>query len=55
LSEVSITTDYAARGATMAINSYTTMLRRPRVPHDVFATYRRDVHGPRCAWIPGLA
>lgn len=52
--KVSITTDYAARDASIAINSYTTVLRRPQVPHDVFATYWRDVHGPLCARIPGL-
>lgn len=52
--KVSLTTDYAARDASIAINSYTTVLRRPRVPHDVFATYWRDVHGPLCARIPGL-
>ncbi|MGW8280068.1 hypothetical protein ACWGK7_11295 [Sphingomonas aurantiaca] len=53
--KVSTTTDYAARDANIAINSYTTVLRRPRVPHDVFATYWRDVHGPLCSRIPGLA
>jgi hypothetical protein len=52
--KVSTTTDYAARDDSIAINSYTTVLRRPRVPHDVFATYWRDVHGPLCARIPGL-
>lgn len=36
------------------INSYTTVKRRPRVPHDVFAHYWRDVHGPLCARLPGL-
>jgi hypothetical protein len=52
--KVSTATDYAARDASIAINSYTTVLRRPRVPHDVFATYWRDVHGPLCSRIPGL-
>ena len=52
--KVSTTTDYASRDASIAINSYTTVLRRPRVPHDVFATYWRDVHGPLCSRIPGL-
>ncbi|WP_010185876.1 EthD domain-containing protein [Sphingomonas sp. PAMC 26605] len=55
MSKVSITTDYAARDASIAINSYTTVLRRPRVPHEAFATYWRDVHGPLCSRIPGLA
>ncbi|MBC2677213.1 EthD domain-containing protein [Pseudomonas baltica] len=36
------------------INSYTTVKRRPRVPHDIFAHYWRDVHGPLCARLPGL-
>ncbi|MEG3084586.1 hypothetical protein U1707_13115 [Sphingomonas sp. PB2P12] len=46
--------DYADRDAAIVINSYTTVLRRPRVPHEVFATYWRDVHGPLCSRIPGL-
>ncbi len=46
--------DYAARDATIAINTYTTVLRRPGVPHEVFATYWRDVHGPLCSRVPGL-
>jgi hypothetical protein len=54
MSKVSITADYADRDASIAINSYTTVLRRPRVPHEVFATYWRDVHGPLCSRIPGL-
>ncbi|MCQ3032593.1 hypothetical protein NLO88_18230 [Pseudomonas syringae] len=36
------------------INSYTTVKRRERVPHDIFATYWRDVHGPLCSRLPGL-
>jgi hypothetical protein len=36
------------------INSYTTVKRRARVPHDIFATYWRDVHGPLCSRLPGL-
>lgn len=46
--------DYSARDKSIRINSYTTVLRRPHVPHEVFATYWRDVHGPLCARIPGL-
>ncbi|GAA3697317.1 hypothetical protein GCM10022268_04770 [Sphingomonas cynarae] len=46
--------DHAARDAGIAINTYTTVLRRPQVPHDVFATYWRDVHGPLCSRVPGL-
>lgn len=52
--ELSTATDFAARDADIAINSYTTVLRHPRVPHELFATYWRDVHGPLCSRIPGL-
>lgn len=38
----------------ITINSYTTVRRRERVPHEVFAHYWRDVHGPLCARLPGL-
>ncbi|MGJ7579847.1 hypothetical protein ACSFA3_06660 [Variovorax sp. RHLX14] len=54
MTELSTTTDYAQRDARIVINSYTTVLRRPQVPHELFATYWRDVHGPLCARIPGL-
>ena len=54
MTQPSNTTDYAQRDAGIAINSYTTVLRRPQVPHELFATYWRDVHGPLCARIPGL-
>lgn len=47
--------DYSARDTAIAINTYTTVLKRPQVPHKVFATYWRDVHGPLCSRIPGLA
>ena len=48
------TQEYAARDGSIRINSYTTVLRREGVPHEVFATYWRDVHGPLCSRIPGL-
>lgn len=46
--------DYSPRDAAIVVNSYTTVLRRPNVPHEMFATYWRDVHGPLCSRIPGL-
>jgi hypothetical protein len=46
--------DYSDRDAAIAINSYTTVLRHPKVPHELFATYWRDVHGPLCSRVPGL-
>ena len=52
--KVSTDHDYAARDESIAINTYTTVLRRPRVPHELFATYWRDVHGPLCSRVPGL-
>jgi len=48
-------TDFSERDSRIAINSYTTVLQRQRVPHELFATYWRDVHGPLCSRIPGLA
>ncbi len=54
MTKISKTDDYSDRDASIAINSYTTVLRRPSVPHEVFATYWRDVHGPLCSRIPGL-
>jgi len=48
-------TNLAARDAAIAINTYTTVLRHPKVPHELFATYWRDVHGPLCSRVPGLA
>ena len=54
MSKIATQTDYADRDSGIAINSYTTVLRRKRVPHELFATYWRDVHGPLCSRIPGL-
>jgi hypothetical protein len=34
--------------------TYTTVRRLEGLPHDVFAAYWRDVHGPLCARLPGL-
>jgi hypothetical protein len=46
--------DSSSRDRSIAINSYTTVLRHPKVPYDLFAAYWRDVHGPLCARMPGL-
>jgi hypothetical protein len=54
LPTLSTAANFAERDRTIAINTYTTVLRRDRVPHDLFATYWRDVHGPLCSRIPGL-
>jgi hypothetical protein len=54
LPKLTTSVDYSDRDAAIAINSYTTVLRHPKVPHELFATYWRDVHGPLCSRIPGL-
>lgn len=54
MSKTTTENEYAERDAGIVINSYTTVLRRPGVPHALFATYWRDVHGPLCSRIPGL-
>jgi hypothetical protein len=46
--------DYSARDASIRVNSYTTVRRRSGVPHELFDTYWRDVHGPLASRIPGL-
>ncbi|ALU61339.1 hypothetical protein ACA40_16290 [Pseudomonas syringae pv. lapsa] len=46
--------NHAARDENIVINSYTTVLRKTGVPHELFATYWRDVHGPLCARLEGL-
>ena len=46
--------DYSKRDSAIAVNSYTTVLKREGVPHDVFAVYWRDAHGPLCSRLPGL-
>ena len=54
MSNLSTVANYSDRDSSIAINSYTTVLRRPRVPHELFATYWRDVHGPLCSRVPGI-
>jgi hypothetical protein len=54
LPKITTSVDYSDRDAAIAINSYTTVLRHQKVPHELFATYWRDVHGPLCSRIPGL-
>ncbi|MHA3701809.1 hypothetical protein ACXR2U_06465 [Jatrophihabitans sp. YIM 134969] len=46
--------DIGVRDAVITSNTYTTVRRRETVPHDVFAAYWRDVHGPLCSRIAGL-
>jgi hypothetical protein len=46
--------DYSERDAAIHVNSYTTVRRRHGIPHEVFASYWRDVHGPLCSRLTGL-
>ena len=41
--------NYTARDETIRVNSYTIVLRRNLIPHEVFASYWRDVHGALCS------
>lgn len=47
--------DYGARDARIRHLTYTPLRRREGVPQALFDAYWRDVHGPLCARLPGLA
>jgi hypothetical protein len=51
---VPTTFDYSERDRAITSNTYTTVVRRGTVPHDSFAAYWRDVHGPLCSRMDGL-
>lgn len=46
--------DHSSRDDAIRVNTYTTVRRRSGVPHEDFAAYWRDVHGPLCSRLPGL-
>jgi hypothetical protein len=46
--------DYRERDDRIRCQTYTTVRRLEGLPHDVFAAYWRDVHGPLGARLPGL-
>lgn len=46
--------DCSQRDQGIAVNSYTTVLRHPQVPYELFSAYWRDVQGPLCSRLPGL-
>jgi hypothetical protein len=48
------TQDYSARDKAVRHNIYASVRRRDGVPHDLFATYWRDVHATLCSRLPGL-
>jgi hypothetical protein len=46
--------DYSERDKAVRHNIYASVRRREGVPHDLFATYWRDVHSTLCSRLPGL-
>lgn len=48
------TQDFSERDKTVAHNIYASVRRRDGLPHDLFATYWRDVHSTLCSRLPGL-
>jgi hypothetical protein len=46
--------DYSERDKAVRHNIYISVRRRDGVPHDLFATYWRDVHSTLCSRLPGL-
>ena len=46
--------DYSERDKAVRHNIYASVRRRDGVPHDLFATYWRDVHSTLCSRLPGL-
>jgi hypothetical protein len=48
------TQDYSARDKAVRHNIYASVRRRDGVPHELFATYWRDVHATLCSRLPGL-
>jgi hypothetical protein len=48
-------TNYGDRDAAIGVNSYTTVAGHRAVTEELFRAYWRDVHGPLCSRVPGLA
>jgi hypothetical protein len=49
------TTNFAARDVNISCLSYGVLRKLPGLPRDLFANYWRDVLGPLCARLPGVA
>lgn len=47
-------TDFGGRDANIRCQTYSPVQKLPGVPHETFAAYWRDVHGPLCSRLPGL-
>ena len=54
MTDISAPVDYASRDARICCQSYSVVRKLGALPHEQFALYWRDVHGPLCARLPGL-
>ena len=54
MSDPSAPAGYADRDTRIARQSYSVVRKLDGLPHELFAMYWRDVHGPLCARLPGL-
>ena len=46
--------NYSERDKAVRHNIYASVRRRDGIPHELFATYWRDVHSTLCSRLPGL-
>lgn len=46
--------NYGDRDAAIHVQTYSPVRKLEGLPHDLFANYWRDVHGPLCSRLPGL-
>jgi len=54
MTDISAPVDYATRDKRISCQSYSVVRKLEGLPHEQFALYWRDVHGPLCARLPGL-
>lgn len=54
MTDISAPIDYASRDKRIVCQSYSVVHKLDGLPHEQFALYWRDVHGPLCARLPGL-
>ena len=54
MTDISAPVDYASRDKRIGCQSYSVVRKLEGLPHEQFAQYWRDVHGPLCARLPGL-
>ena len=54
MTDITVPVDYAPRDKRIRCQSYSVVRKLDGLPHEQFALYWRDVHGPLCARLPGL-